>query len=125
MKWIVFMFAALASSSWAGPADDLAIETYRHLVSSESLLQGAINSGNPDKYRQFIWKPAVNMMQRWPAVGDPTFDKYFRCRSAVIQYVNYSEEQFKAAGQLPKNSSSLKDYFEQRSQCKKALNGRV
>lgn len=125
MKLTIATLAVLAGNAWAAPADDLAIETYRHLVSSESLLQGAIRSGDPNDYKRFIWKPASDMMHRWPPMGDPVFDKYARCRFAIVQYLTYSEDQFKAVGQLPKTSLTSKDYFEQRGECKKALKGKV
>jgi len=127
MARLILLAALVVSQSVmaASPPEQLAIETYRHLVSSEDLLQGAIRSGDKNDYQRFIWKPAVEMMRRWPEMGDPAFDKYARCRLAISQYLNYSEGQFNAAGKLPKSAMSSKDYFDQKKQCEKALKGRI
>lgn len=109
----------------AGSGEQLALETYRHLVGSESMLDGAIRSGDRNDYNRFIRQPAADVLKRWPALGDPSIDAYARCRFAVAEYLNYSDDQFKAGGKLPKSADSSKTYFEQKAACKKALKGKV
>lgn len=126
MRWLLLLAAVLSGPSIAADSgEQLAIDTYRHLVSSESLLDGAINSGARNDYTRFIWRPTVDVMQRWPAVGDPSIDKFARCRLAVSEYLNYSDDQFTAGGKLPKTAASAKSYFSNKAACKNLLKGKV
>lgn len=115
----IFSQAAVAAS----PAEQLAIDSYRHMVSHESLLEGAIRSGDKRDFERFILRPTMDQMQRWPKMGDPAYDKYRRCQFALDGFRLYSEDQFQARGQLPKEKA--KDYFEQKVQCKQVLKGKV
>ncbi|MER2603040.1 MAG: hypothetical protein ABTR27_11835, partial [Candidatus Competibacter phosphatis] len=47
------------------PAEQLAIDSYRHLVSYESLLDGAIRSGDKRDFERFIEKPTREIASRW------------------------------------------------------------
>lgn len=107
----------------ASPAEQLAVDTYRHLVSYESLLDGAIRSGDKRDFDRFIQRPTVELMQRWPRLGDPAYDKFIACYFALDGFRLYSEDQFQARGQLPK--AKAKDYFERKGQCRQALKGKV
>lgn len=122
---LVMVTLPFLSNAASSEAENLAIESYRHLVSYESLLDGAIRSGDRRDYQRFIEKPTRDMAARWPQLGNKEFDRYMRCAFALHAFVNYSEDQFKAAGKLPKDFVSAKDYFEQKNLCKKSLKGGV
>lgn len=109
----------------ASQAEQLAIDSYRHLESHEALLDGAIRSGDRRDFERFIARPTQQIIERWPRMGDPSFDKFIRCRFALDGFRVYSEDQFKAGGRLNKTSGQSKDYFEQKAECKKVLAKRI
>lgn len=124
MARLILLAALVVSQSVmaASPPEQLAIETYRHLESHEALLDGAIRSGDRRDFERFIARPTQQLLERWPRMGDPAFDKFARCRFALDGFRVYAEDQFMARGQLTKDSnSSARDYFEQKDKCKNAL----
>lgn len=105
--------------------EKLAIESYRHLVSAESLLDGAVRSGDRRDYIRFIWAPTTALIDRWPSPSTPGLDKHHRCHFALLSFRTWSDDHFSARGRLPGSSPSAKDYFDQRRLCRESLKGRV
>ena len=124
-KWVIRGISALVLATTpamaASPAETLAKDSYQFLVSHESLLDGAIRSGQKDDYKRFIWNPTMEFFRRWPSLGDAEYDRYRRCQFALDSFRVYSEDQFNAAGKLQKTALSAKDYFEQKDLCKRAI----
>lgn len=119
------IFACLSLPAISSSGEQLAVTTYQHLVSHESLLDGAIRSGDQRDFDRFIMRPTMALQDRWPKLGNPEYDKFFRCYFALDEFRLYSEDQFRAKGKLPKGSSQAKSYFAQKSLCKQALKGKV
>lgn len=128
MKRPAFILVFVSSICSADPkaAEKLAVETYNHLVSYEGRLDAAIRSGDRDRFYRFVMNPTVDMRSRWPVPfeGDD-YRKYARCYYALDGFRIYSEDQYKARGQMPKDNITARDYFDQKAQCKKALKGKV
>lgn len=115
------MWLCVAPAMAATPAEQLAKDSYSYLIGKESMLDGAIRSGSMDDFNRFIYQPTVDMMQRWPKVGDAAYDKQRRCHFALDAFRIYSEDQFKAGGKLTKDTGSFKAYLEQKAECKASL----
>lgn len=104
---------------------DLAVESYKFIVSYESMLQGAINSGSKADYNRFIWKPALEQFQKWPPLSNEVFAKYRACQWAVDSFRVYSQDQFNAGGKLDKAHSQYRDFIGRKRDCASALKGKV
>lgn len=123
MARLILLAALVVSQSVmaASQPEQLAIETYRHLESHEALLDGAIRSGDRRDFERFISRPTQQLLERWPRLGDPAFDKFLRCRFALDGFRVYSEDQFNARGSLLRDMGSAFDYFDQKKKCEIAL----
>lgn len=107
---------ALAATSPMKP-QDLAKETADMIVSMESMLQGAIRSGDKADLYRFVEKPVVDQLHKWPPVGTKGYDDYARCYFALDSFRLYAQDQFDARGKLSKSAPSFKDYLTQKKQC--------
>ena len=124
---IVAGLSLIASSlSYAAtPAEQLAIDSYRHLVAKESQLDGAIRSGERADLEHFILGPTRDLALRWPPLGDAEHDRYRRCQFALNSFVIFAGDQYAARGKLPPSSPAKMDYFAQKESCRKAIKGLV
>lgn len=124
--WMMLSCAAFAMHAHAAsPAEQLAVDTYKHLVSQESMLDGAVRSGDRNDFARFIWRPTSALIDKWPPMSVEGFDRFRRCQFAIIAFRTWSEDYFNAGGALPKTALSAKDYFEQKRQCKADLKGKI
>lgn len=114
---LLFLVASLPIVA-AEKASDLARDTLNYVQSGENMLAGAIRNGSQSKFDQFVMVPTMDMMKRWPRLGESAeHDRLIFCYFALDAFRIYAEDQFKARGALPKTSSSDRLYREQKAKC--------
>ena len=120
--FLIFLMTFSSLSLASDKGLDLAVESYRFLQSYESLLDGAIKSGDPVDYNRFIFTPTLEQFRKWPRLGtDKVYDKYYMCHMALDDFRIYSDEQFHAGGALPKSALSFRKYAKKKKQCRASL----
>lgn len=112
--------ALLLSVSMLAGADEaqgLARQTYSLVQERDAVLMQVIAAGTAKDYRHNIQQPVVQMVRKWPRFGDQRYDAYSPCRIMLDSFRHYSDAQFKAKGQLAKDSTLTKLYHSDVRSC--------
>lgn len=109
----------LSISMWAGAdeAQGLAKQTYSLVQERDAVLMQVIAAGTAKDYRHNIHQPIIQMVRKWPRFGDQRYDAFSPCRIMLDSFRHYSDAQFKAKGQLSKDSPLFKVYHSDLRSC--------
>lgn len=122
---VLALFMTKESSAGAYDTEQLAIESYRHLVSSETRLAVLQRTGKPEAYRQGVRQPTLALMQRWPGMASMQSVEYATCYFMLEEFRAYADSLFTAEAEASRSNRRKDEYLELKSACRSALRGKL
>lgn len=119
------LFMTNESSAGAYDTEQLAIESYKHLVNSEMRLSSLLRGGKPETYRQGIRQTTLALMHRWPGMASMQTTEYATCYFMLEEFRIYADSLFPGETGTSRGSHGPNEYIELKGACKSALKGKL